>query len=180
MFKKFLILLSFFVASCSTIASQESPVIYFSNASLDPIKNIHCEWADGNVLSLPLLNPGDSRSQSFYLKKSSAFFGLVKVSWISNAGENVSREFYFRENNLPSIDDHSTYNYVQIYFDQSDIEVVSSDAPDLSGKTRRMDALLLSYKNNYLHGHPVVVPTSLIRVEPIKDRSLPGWLNSAF
>lgn len=122
------LLLSFLLISCSS-TSRESPVIYFSNASLKPIKNIQCEWGEKHTLSLPSLNPGESRSQSFYINNEAAFFGLVKVSWTNDEGNNISREFFFRRANLPSIDDHTTYNYVQLYFDQHFVEITTSDAP---------------------------------------------------
>lgn len=181
MFKKFLLALVLLTSSCAIGEPKlESPVIYFSNASTAPITNIRCEWVRNSVLSLAKLIPGDTRSQSFYMYKSSAFFGLVKISWTNEQGDTITREFYFRENNMPSINDHSTYNYVQIYFDQTDLEVVSSDAPDLSGKTVRMDRLLASYKRQYQLGVPAQVPTSLISVEPIKDKSTPAWLSNSY
>lgn len=180
MLKKSFVIIALLVTSCAVVSTKESPVIYFSNASQSPIKDIRCDWANNTALTLPALAPGDSRSQSFYISRNADFFGLVKVTWVNDQGDNVTREFYFRENNLPSIDDHSTYNYVQIYFDQHDLEVVSSDAPDLSGKTQRMDRLLASYKNAYQTGHTASVPTSLIRIEPVKDRSTPAWLSNSF
>lgn len=169
-----------FVSSCSAISKKESPVIYFSNASEKPITNIQAIWAEDNVLTLNRLDPGDSRSQSFYIGSDSEFFGLVKISWTNGDGEGVSREFFFRKNNMPSINDDSTYNYVQIYLEQNNFEAMSSDAADLESKTARRDAMLSSYKNKYLHDQPVQVPSSLIRVAPIKDHSLPSWMNRAF
>lgn len=180
MFKKILILCALLASSCSMTPTLESPVIYFSNASHAPIKDIRCDWVNNTSLTLPALIPGDSRSQSFYMRSAANFFGLVKVSWTNDSGDRVTREFYFRENSLPSIKDHSTYNYVQIYFDQNDLEVISSDAPDLSGKTVRMDRLLAAYKAQYKSGIPDPNQTSLIRVEPIKDKSVPGWLNNTY
>ena len=180
MFKKIIIFCSLLLSSCSTTPTLESPVIYFSNASQSPIKNIRCEWAGNTALTLPGLSPGDSRSQSFYMRSAANFFGLVKVTWDNDAGDRVTREFYFREKNMPSIKDHSTYNYVQIYFEQNDLEVVSSDAPDLSGKTVKMDRILAAYKHQYSQGIVDPNSTSLIRVEPIKDKSVPAWLNNSY
>lgn len=57
---------------------------------------------------------------------------------------------------------------------------MSSDAPDLGGKTRRMDQLLSEYRNQYSQGHPKSVQTSLIRVQPIKDRTVPAWLSNSY
>ncbi len=180
MFKKIIILCGLLVSSCSMRPTLESPVIYFSNASQSAIKNIRCEWAKNNALTLPGLAPGDSRSQSFYMRSAADFFGLVKVTWVNESGDNITREFYFRENSLPSIKDHSTYNYVQIYFEQNDLEVVSSDSPNLGGKTIKMDRLLAAYKAEYKLG--IIDPnrSALIRVEPMKDTSVPGWLNNSY
>ncbi len=73
--KKFLPLIFIFFAACGKL---ESPVIYFSNVSPEPIKDIQCRWGR-KFLNLPTLNPGDSRSQSFYLSSSSDFFDSVSV-----------------------------------------------------------------------------------------------------
>jgi hypothetical protein len=183
MLKIFIIFLVSFLASCAP--SVESPVIYFSNSSLRPIKDIECNWADQSNLTLPLLNPGDSRSQSFYIHDNSDFFGKVIISWRNNKGEKITREFEFQKNHLPSIDDSTTYNYLQFFLDQEEMEILSSDAPDLSGKTRKMERLLAQIKHVYAEDNGVesVSPlqTSLIRVQhidPQKDRSVPYWENS--
>ncbi len=177
------------LASCSSSPKKESPVIYFSNASSDLIKNIQCSWAEKNTLSLPALTPGDSRSQSFYINKKSDFFGLIKTSWTNAEGHSIVKEFYFQEKNLPSISDHETYSYVQLYLDQDDLEVVSSDVADLSGKTRKMDFLLTKYREeaantcvpNHIHTCPdQAAKTSLIRVQPKNDSSVPGWLTNSY
>jgi hypothetical protein len=168
-----------FISSCS-MTQKNSPVIYFSNASAQPITDINVIWTEDNILTLSNLNPGDSRSQSFYLSDNDDFFGLVKVSWTNGSGHGVSRDLFFRPNNLPSINDESTYNYVQIYLEQDDLEMMSSDAVDLASKTKRRDDLLTSYKNNYLHDSPLKIPTSLIRARPIKDSRETGWLTRTY
>lgn len=176
-------MVAIFLASCG--ANRESPVIYFSNASLAPVRDIQCNWTRKNALTLPVLNPGDSRSQSFYMSSTDDFFGPIYISWRNDRGEKIVREFSFRANNLPSIDDDTTYNYVQFYLDQEELELVSSDAPDLAGKTRKMERLLAQIKRAYADGtnHDPAAPiqTSLIRVQhinPQKDRSVPYWENS--
>lgn len=178
MAKVFLILTSLLLVSCASL--KESPVIYFSNASNAPIKNIQCTWAEKNVLSLPVLNPGDSRSLSFYIRGDSAFFGLINVSWDNGHGEKMTKSFFFRKENMPSIFDPTTYNYVQLYFDQFDVEVVSSDAPDLGGKVRRMERLLAHYSSEYKNVAGSVPQTSLISIQPKKDNTLPGWLSNSY
>jgi hypothetical protein len=150
---KLMIAALIFIAPSCAKTIKESPVVYISNASLKPIKNINCYWAQKNVLRLPTLNPGETRSQSFFIEDSADFFGLVKVSWINGDGNQISREFFFRKVNLPSIEDHTTYNYVQLYFDQNYVEVTTSDSPDMSGKTKKMDNLLVQFKELYARGH---------------------------
>lgn len=180
MSKKILLLLSFILVSCGS--KKESPVIYFSNLSPAPISNIHCEWVGKNKLNLPVLNPGDTRSQSFYIRKPEDFFGQISISWNAANGQRQDREFVFNKNNLPSIADSTTYNYVQFYLDQNEVEIMTSDAPDLSGKSRKMDRLLGGYRQAYLHGH-LPAQTPLISVEqpqPKKDNSVPSWLLNSF
>ncbi|MBU6140350.1 MAG: hypothetical protein KGP29_02175 [Proteobacteria bacterium] len=162
-------LLLFLLASCAS-SLRESPMIYISNSSLKPIKNINCEWAKKHVMTLPVLNPGETRSQSFYIENDAEFFGLVSVSWTNDDGKNIAREFFFRKTNLPSIEDHTTYNYVQLYFDQQYVEITTSDAPDLSGKTTKMDSLLLLYQDLYAKGHKEE-NMNLINVLPPKYNS---------
>lgn len=161
-----------FTACGPLIVPKESPVIYFSNASVEPISDIQCHWVDSSVLTLPSLHPGDSRTQSFYIKEYADFFGLIKTSWTNAQGERVTKDFFLREKHLPSITDSTTYNYVQLYFDQYDVEVTTSDAPDLSGKTKRMEAMLNKYHNIYTKKDPMP-ENSLITVRPQKDNSVP-------
>jgi hypothetical protein len=171
MLKKITLFLTLFLMSCATGKIHESPVIYFSNASLKPIKNLKCEWATKHVLSLPNLNPGETRSQSFYIKSDDEFFGLVKLSWSADNGNSVSREFFFRKTSLPSIDDPTTYNYVQLYFDQEYVDISTSDAPDIGGKSAQMDKLLILYHNQYIKENKVDDPGQLIRVQPRRNTS---------
>ncbi|NBV06728.1 MAG: hypothetical protein EBS06_05790 [Proteobacteria bacterium] len=147
MHKFFLVLIFTFLIGCSSV---ESPVVYFSNASPNPIKNIECNW-NGNLLSLAALNPGDSRSQSFFISSDAKFFGPVYVTWYNAKGDRMSKNFNFRKENLPSIADKTTYNYVQFYFDQEDIEISSSDVVDLTGKVRRMEQVMNKYHDDFLH-----------------------------
>ncbi|MBM3580009.1 MAG: hypothetical protein FJX34_04480 [Alphaproteobacteria bacterium] len=106
---------------------------------------------------------------------------MVKISWTNADGNNVSREFFFRKANLPSIDDHTTYNYVQLYFDQHYVEITTSDAPDLSGKTAKMDQMLNFYREQYAKGGDKAKDdTQLISVQPKRDTSVPGWLLSSY
>lgn len=141
------ILILIFLSACG--ANIESPVIYLSNASASQIRHIECNW-NGNVLTLSSLNPGDSRSQSFYVTNLNKFFGPVYLTWYNSKGERMSKNFTLRKANLPSIDDETTYNYVQLYFDQQDIEVTTSDNADLTGKTRRMEELMAKYHDDFL------------------------------
>lgn len=126
------------LASCSSV--KEAPTIYFSNATSSPIIHVQCRW-NKKLLTLARLNPGDSRSQTFQIKKQSEFFGPISVSYENQKGEVVSKKFSFKKENMPSISE-DTYNYVQFYFTHDDIEVVASDAPDITGKARTMDKIL--------------------------------------
>jgi hypothetical protein len=169
-------LLVLFFFSCAAVTpSKESPMVYFSNNSPDPITNIRCKWPSGNVLTLAGLNPGDSRSQSFYISSNDVFFGTIDVTWTNANGESMSKAFNLRKEHLPDIDSGS-YSYVQLYFDQEDIEIVTSDIADLGGKIKRMERMLAKYHNDYAktHGKGAI---SLITVQPVKDSSLPNWLS---
>ncbi len=141
------ILALIFLTSCG--ANIESPVIYFSNASAQKIKNIECSW-NGKILTLSNLNPGDSRSQSFFINKDENFFGQVHVSWFNHEGDRVAKNFTFKKENLPSIEDKTTYNYVQLYFDQQDLEIITSDITDLSGKVSRMDRMMNRFHDDFV------------------------------
>jgi hypothetical protein len=176
-FNKLTFPLLFLLASCSS-PLKPGPMIYFSNSSPKPIKNIKCAWTKNHTLSLHQLLPGESRSMSFFIEKPSEFFGKVNVTWSNNDGEYMNREFYFREKHMPGINDKDEFNYVQIYLDQQDMELLSSDAADLTGRTQRMDALLAQYHHEYYNKNPNA-DMSLIKVDPKKDNSLPGWLATA-
>jgi len=173
----FIIFLNLFLVSCASL--KESPVIYFSNASSQPITEINCVWVEKNVLTLPELTPGSSRSQSFYIKGASDFFGSVIISWYNADGVKNVKEFNLTKGNLPSFSDATFYSYVQLYFDQEDVEVVTSDVADLSGKTRRMERILVQYSDQYKQSHGAV-QTSLISLQPKKDSSLPSWLSNSY
>ena len=146
MHKILVVIISMMLFACSSNVKRYSPTIYFSNASAKDITNIQSNWAGQKTLSLGKLLPGDTRSQTFELKSKEDFFGEVWVSWSNEKGERITREFLFNKNNLPSIDDQTTYSYVQFYLDQEEFEILSSDAPDLPGKIRKMDRLLRRYK----------------------------------
>ncbi|MBL6664466.1 MAG: hypothetical protein ISQ34_01325 [Rickettsiales bacterium] len=162
------------VASCS--GRKESPVIYFSNISTQPISDITCIWVGNKKLTLPHLYPGDSRGQSFFINDNADFFGPVYISWRNQQGRKVIREFDFKKNNLPSIENERSYDYVQFYFEQDWMEIVSSDAPDLSYKMVRMDKILRDVKRERNIRKP---NSSLIRVEDRKDSNISrrraGW-----
>jgi len=157
----YIIILSFLLVSCAP--HKEGPVIYFSNISKEPISNIRCDWTDNETLTLPHLYQGDSRGQSFHISGNDEFFGPVSISWRNSKGRTVVREFDFKKNNLPSIENEKIYDFVQFYIEQDWMEIVSSDSPDLSYKTVRMDKILRD--NKRLHGGGRRQGTSLIRVQ---------------
>ena len=143
----------------SSCTQREAPTIYFSNASPYPIKDIECIWNNKYSLTLSNLNPGDSRSQSFYITRYSQFFGPVNISWYNKNGQKIVKNFNFKKENLPSISDHEIFNYVQLYFGQDDLESVSSDSPDVANKGRRMDRIMKVYHDQFEKNqfHEVIV-----------------------
>lgn len=174
---KFLIIfLNLLFAACSTspIFLKESPAVYFSNVSPKPVTDIRCSWVGQNVLALPSLAPGVSRSQSFNIGGEQDFFGSVNISWNNSEGEAVEKNFVLRKEHLPNFSDSTIYSYVQIYFDQHDAEIITSDIVDLSGKTRKMDRLMKVYGENYSEHNPKNLDNALITVKPEKDRSIPN------
>lgn len=169
-------LLGLFLLNSCKSALRESPVIYISNASLKPIKDIRCEWASKNALNLPELNPGETRSQSFYISGEQEFFGLVRIFWTNENDNTLSREFFFRKTSLPSIEDRTTYNYVQLYLDQDSIDVTTSDSPDIGGRSEKMDKLLTLYHSQYTKEHKADDPSRLISVQPRRNTTFINFL----
>lgn len=165
----------FFLTSCTTTL-RESPVIYISNASAKPLKNVKCEWASKHVLNLSVLNPGETRSQSFYIREEPEFFGLVRISWSNDDNKTIAREFFFRKVSLPSIEDRKTYNYVQLYIDQNYVDISTSDSPDIAGRTDQMDKMLSLYHNQYIKEHNTNDPAQLITVQPRRNLTFMGFL----
>jgi len=175
MLKKIIFLLSLtLLASCAT--PHEGPMIYISNASVKPIKNVKCRWASKHVLSLPNLNPGETRSQSFYINSEAEFFGLIQISWSNDNDRTVSREFFLRKTSLPSINDPKTYNYVQLYLDSDYVDVTTSDSPDITGKAERMDKMLNLYHEQYVKENNITDPKQLISVQPSRNFSFTNIL----
>lgn len=158
-----LTLILIFSYSCANI--KESPVIYFSNISSKPIKDLRSIWVENEKLTLPYLGPGDTRSNSFYISSNDDFFGIVKISWRNDEGQKIVREFDFKENNLPGIKNKRGYDYVQIYLDQEDFDIITSDAPNLSYKTTRMDKILAEKKKQFNSTTKTRTPSSLIRIQ---------------
>ena len=152
-----------FVFSC-VFSPKESPVIYFSNAGTGPISNIQCIWPGNIKLTLGGMNPGDSRGQSFYIKRNSEFFGDIVISWYNSAGEMMTKKITLMSKDLPSISDRSVYSYVQFYFTDEGFNMMTSDSVDANGRSRMMDQVLLRNRKGYMESHPKG-QTSLIRVE---------------
>lgn len=171
------ILLHLFLFACT---SRESPTIYISNVSPNPIKNIEINWAEKNLLTLPLLNPGDTRGQSFYIKSKSSFFGPTFISWYNSEGKKTVKNFNFRKSHLPSISDNDVFSYVQLYLDQYEAEVMTIDSVDAGGKIQKMERLMTKYRDDFKAGHSTT-NTALIRVEePKRDTSVPYWIMNSY
>ncbi|MBM5781838.1 MAG: hypothetical protein FJ368_00260 [Pelagibacterales bacterium] len=143
----FTIALLFLLISCSS-SRREAPTIYFSNVSPDMVKDIRVNWVSKNVLTLPNLGPGDSRTQTFYIKQEVDFFGDVSVSWMNARGEKLMKNFTIQKDHLPSIKDKFSFSYVQFYFSQDDIEIITSDIVDISGKSKMMDRLMIKHRSD--------------------------------
>lgn len=164
-----------FITSCASIV-HESPTIYFSNLSSNPITNIRCDWSGQKVLTLQTLNPGISRSQAFFIKNDDDFFGTISISWTNVDKERIVRDFNLRRKNLPSLGEKGSFNYIQIYFDQYSYEVVSSDAPDLNSKMTRMDNQLREFAENYKMNTGNPNSGSLIRIEKKNIDKVSEWM----
>lgn len=117
-----------------------------------------------------------TRSQAFKIANNNDFFGKIVVSWKNDQKEGFSREFFLRRKNLPSIDNPNSFNYIQLFFDQSNFEVLSSDAPDLASKTSRMEAILTQLADDYRGNRESQIQSSLIRVVPQTPDKVSSWM----
>ena len=144
------------ISSCSLTKKIESPVIYISNSSSRPINNIQCQLPN-HIVSIKTINPGQNRSQSFYMKKHQDFFGDVKCFWDNNLGERKIASFAVEPHHLPSIKDKYEYPFLQIFLEQDSYEIYTNDSIDYLNKSRVMDekmkksyrqAILDKYGNN--------------------------------
>ncbi len=119
--------------------------------------------------------PGESQSQSFYIKNNEEFFGLIAISWMNMMGDQISREFFFREKHLPGINEEGNFNYVQFYLDDKSLDIMTSDEVDTGGKIKRMDALLVHVRNEYSKTHQLPI-NQLITVDRPKDNDSSFWI----
>ena len=78
--------------------------------------------------------------------------------------------------NLPSIDNTSSFNYLQFFLEQEDFEVISSDAPDLAAKAKRMEDVLNQIAENHKNNIDQPVSYSLIRITPKRIDQIPPWM----
>jgi len=138
---KYLIILSLFLlASCSNFP-REGPTIYVSNLSSNIVKNIAIKFPR-HTLNLPQLNPGLTQGRSFIVIDKEDFFGNVKVSWNNLYNENLIRNFYLKQSDLPSFFNPKDFSYIQIYIKDYDIQIVTYDTKDSGNKTAQMDIIL--------------------------------------
>lgn len=91
-------------------------------------------------------------------------------------GDQISREFYFREKHMPGINEEGGFNYVQFYLDQQGLDIMSSDEADLAGKIKRMDALMVRYRNEYAKTHQLPI-NQLVTVDRPKENDSSFWVN---
>lgn len=171
----FLIAFLLISSSCGT-KKFESPTIYFSNFSNKPIYDLQCRWANGNLLTLPALNPGITRSQVFEIKATDEFFGKIMISWKNSKNERMGRDFILRPKNLPSIANAKSFSFIQFFFDQTNFEVLGSDAPDLSSKSSRMDAILNQFVADFRNPDNSQTNSSLIHITPETQDRVSSWM----
>ena len=165
----YLLLVILFLFSCS-LKKIESPVIYITNISSSEIRNINCQFPDYQI-NLTTLDPGKSRSQSFYISSHDKFFGDIKCFWINEIGEKKLADFSLEKRHLPSIAEEYEYPYLQIYLDQDYYEVITSDSIDLINKTQMMEQKInKSFKDSILRkAYPM--NNSLISTSPLTSTS---------
>lgn len=153
---KYYFIIIFLISSCSSLKKIESPVIYISNSSARPINNIQCQLPNHTV-SLKSINPGQNRSQSFYMAKNEDFFGDIKCFWDNSLSERKVANFSIEPHHLPSIKDKYEYPFLQIFLEQDSYEIYTNDSIDYLNKSRVMDekmkksyrqAILDKYGNN--------------------------------
>ena len=110
---KYFIIILLLLTACNNV--MESPVVYISNNSEKPITKISCKLPK-NRISIDNINPGETRSQSFYISGSKEFFGPIKCSWNNYRNELMVNDFTLEKHHLPSIDQKSEYPYIQFFF----------------------------------------------------------------
>ena len=131
-----MLLVTLFVGSCSAVVS--SPSVRLENSSSDgsKIRNIKVIWNGYHLLkeSGPYNVCNRGGGQSFGLKKTSDFFGLVHAEWQNAKGEKISKDFKFNKSDFPSFAKGEKYRpfeypYIILFFTQSDLEYYTSDNP---------------------------------------------------
>ena len=159
--KYFIIILLFLIACKNKI---ESPVIYISNNSEKPIRKINCNLPNHRI-SIDSINPGETRSQSFYISGSKEFFGPIKCSWNNNQNELMVNDFTLEKHHLPSIDQKSEYPYIQFFLGQNHYDILTSDEIDFINKSRVFDESLKFNFKQAIIGKYSNQNNSLISVE---------------
>ncbi len=141
---KYFILILLSIIACKN--KIESPVIYISNNSEKPITKIICNLPNHRI-SISNINPGETRSQSYYLSGSKEFFGSIKCSWNNHLNELMVNDFTLEKHHLPSIDNKTEYPYIQFFLGQNRYDILTSDEIDFLNKSRFFDeSLKLNFK----------------------------------
>jgi len=133
---KYFIIILLITVNCQ--AKRESPVIYISNNSAKPLTAINCDFPNHHI-SLSHINPGETRSQAFYISSEKEFFGQIKCFWSNNLNEKKISDFILEKKHLPSFDDKFEYPYIHIFLDQDSYEIITNDIIDYTNKSRMMD-----------------------------------------
>ncbi len=136
---KYFIIIFLFIISCKT--KIESPVIYISNNSGKPISKINCNLPNHRI-SINSIDPGQTRSQSFYISGSKEFFGPIKCSWNNALNELMVNDFTLEKHHLPSFDNKTEYPYIQFFLGQNRYDILTSDEIDFLNKSRMFDESL--------------------------------------
>lgn len=137
---KYFIIFLLIIVNCQT--KYESPVIYISNSSGKSLTSINCNFPNHHI-SLSHINPGETRSQSFYISSEKEFFGQIKCFWNNNLNEKKIGDFIIEKKHLPSFGNKFEYPYIHIFIDQDNYEIITNDIVDYVNKTRIMDERLL-------------------------------------
>lgn len=131
----FLLLSLFYISSCTPIMS---PSIEYENSSPkgEVVKNIDVVWNGHPLLRTSNVEVcGSGGAQVYYLKKESDFFGSIHIEWENANGKKLTKDIVFKKEDFPAFKRSQfgshIYHYVVLYFTQEDVEIYTSDNPNI-------------------------------------------------